>query len=746
MDRAALIKQLMEVFLGELEEHVRTQNRDLLALESAPTEDDKRELLRGLLRTAHSLKGAARAVDIEPIERLCHELEELMSEACEGRRPLDKDLFTRLFAGADALHDAGRRLREGQSLKGTLIDTSITLVSGAALPLAAPPPLALDAPASAPAEPASASPAPSRRSGQEFGQVRVAARRLDALLAASGELALTRARLASRKSDVESIVELVSRWRVEWQKVELPLRKLAAAERGRGGRLPARLERSLGRARDLFERMGREIEQLSAAMAADRRAFEHVYSIVDDEVRHIRMLPFAEACQGLARMVRDLSHEQGKQVELVVKGGEVAVDRSILEGLKDPLVHLARNAVDHGVEPPAERRAAGKPVRGCVEICVALRGAQVEVSVSDDGAGLDAEAIAARARDKGLPLPQSPADLPSLIFLPGFSTSRALTVVSGRGVGLDVVKSRVESLHGQVDVESERGKGTRFVLTMPLTVTSIRAVLVEAAGQTFAIPSTSVERLMRLREATVRKLEGRTVMTLADAALPVAPLASLLGLPARELGPGSTGARIVVISGRGHAAGLVVDALVGVEEILVKSLGRRLRHVRYVSGATLLPTGQLALILTPGELVAAAARPGAGELGAPAIGRAIPSSKKRILVVDDSVTTRSLGKSILEAAGFEVVVATDGQEALRVLEERGADLVLSDVEMPRMDGLALTEAIRASRRFERLPVILLTGLGSERDKARGLEVGADAYLVKSAFDTDQLLETIAQLL
>jgi two-component system chemotaxis sensor kinase CheA len=234
-------------------------------------------------------------------------------------------------------------------------------------------------------------------------------------------------------------------------------------------------------------------------------------------------------------------------------------------------------------------------------------------------------------------------------------------------------------------------------------------------------------------------------MTLADAVLPVASLASLLGLSARELAPGSEDARIVVISGRGHALGLVVDALVGVEEILVKSLGRRLRHVRYLSGATLLPTGRLALILTPGELVAAAARPGAGALAAPTIGRA-PPSKKRILVVDDSVTTRSLGKSILEAAGFEVVVAANGQEALRVLEERGADLVLSDVEMPRMDGLALTEAIRASRRFERLPVILLTGLGSERDKARGLEVGADAYLVKSAFDTDQLLETIAQLL
>ncbi len=279
-------------------------------------------------------------------------------------------------------------------------------------------------------------------------------------------------------------------------------------------------------------------------------------------------------------------------------------------------------------------------------------------------------------------------------------------------------------------------------------LTTVRAVVVEVAGQVFALPSTSIERFARLSDDDVRWIEGRPMLMHDGSLHDIALLSQILGVSSQQHDRTDRDAHVVVVSGRGQEVGLVVDRLLFVDEILVKNLGRRLRRVRYVSGATVLAAGKVALILNPGELVAAFSKlRAARSLALPIRGdRAAQLPKRRVLVVDDSPTTRTLGKSILETAGFEVTVAVDGRDALRILEERGADLVLSDVEMPRLDGFALTQAIRSSRTLAKLPVVLMTGLGGERDKARGLEVGADAYLVKSAFDKDQLLDVILQLL
>lgn len=786
MDRAALLGQLVTVFLAELEEHVHAQNRDVLALEAPGLSSEQRaEILRNLLRSAHSLKGASRAVSAASIERLCHGLEELFTEIATGKRALDKEIFALLFAGIDALEDAGKRLRGGASFEGSPADAvSVWLASvlhGQAIaPIAeprSPPSPSAEKPearrdesrsdvspiepapkpaASAevspsdvpPLEPPSLEPASLRRpaGATDAGHVRVAVRKLDALLTQSGELSVALSRMDRSLEDIELVAELFTRLRVEWQKLERPMAELAEAPVDGG--LSRSSVRSIERVAELAARIDFELEHVASSMRSSTHDYRAVASALDAEVKNVRMLPFAEACQGLVRMVRDLAQDRGKDVELVITGGDVELDRSVLEGLKDPLVHLVRNAVDHGIELPAARSASGKPARGRVEISATLRGAEVLVTVTDDGRGLDIDAIAERASDKGMVVPSSPDALARLIFLPGFSTSRALSVVSGRGVGLDVVKIRVEALHGHVDVASAPSRGACFSLTVPLTITTIRAVIVEVTGQLFAFASTNVERLVRIGDGDLRWVTGRPVLIRGDGALDLIPLAELLGLPVAELGHEGRGAHVVIASGRGHAVGFIVDALVGVEEILVKNLGRRLRRVRYVSGAAALSTGRLALILSVGELIGEASRRATARGFSSTIPREMTTAppKKRILVVDDSLTSRALGKSILEAAGFEVLVAVDGQEALRIVEERDVDLVLSDVEMPRMDGLALTASLRASRKHARLPVVLMTGLGSERDKARGLEVGADAYLVKSAFDKDQLLETIAQLL
>jgi two-component system chemotaxis sensor kinase CheA len=374
-----------------------------------------------------------------------------------------------------------------------------------------------------------------------------------------------------------------------------------------------------------------------------------------------------------------------------------------------------------------------------------LRGAQVEVAVADDGRGLDLDALRRQVRQRGLPEPADDRELARLVFLPGLSTARLITDVSGRGVGLDVVKSRVESLHGTVELSFTAGRGTHFTLAVPLTLTTLRALLVRAGGQTFAFVGTNVLKLVRVAAGDLRPIEGRDMLSLGGKPLPVASLADTLGLPARAAGVPGKALALVVAAGEKRMA-FVADEFLAEQEVVVKKLGARIRRVPHVSGATILPSGQIALVLNAANLVRSALAQGPARALAGARDAAAPKAKKRLLLAEDSVTTRTLEKSILEAAGYEVTAVPDGAAAWQFLQERGADLLVSDVEMPRMDGFQLTEAVRGSKRFPDLPVVLVTARQTEADKARGIAVGANAYLTKSAFDQKNLLETIAQLL
>jgi two-component system chemotaxis sensor kinase CheA len=736
MDKEALRRRLMDTFLGELDEHAEALNRDLLAFEKAP--DDRRaELIASLFRTVHSLKGAARSVNLQSVETACHRLESMLGAARDGLRPLNPEILQLLYTSADALKDSGERLRSGRGLSDGPLERLLPTLHDAALRTD-------DAPTpAAPAPQLTTSVAESPARTLQDRSVRVAIDKLDALVAGSGELLIARRRAARGQSEVSQLHDDLRLWRREWRQFERPLRKLL---RSQPGLLPTRVVTAFDQAADRCKVLERRIELLSLRMAAENHGLERAAASLEDDILAMRMFPFSHACVGLDRVVRDLTHGSFKLIDLTVEGGDVQVGRLVLEGLRDPLLHLVRNAVDHGIESKEEREASGKPGQGTVTVSAALRGAGVEIVVADDGRGLDLAAIREHARRKKMDVPEDDREAARLIFLPGFSTARLITELSGRGIGLDVVRHRVESLHGHVDFSFQPGRGTRVVINVPLTITTIRALLVGAAGRVFALPVTNVRRLARVTASEIGSAGGREVLLSDGPPIPIVSLTDVLGIQGGPPQYAGRRAPLVILALGNTQVALVVDELMAEEEVVVKRLGPRFRRVRHVAGATILPSGRIALILNAAELAQTALGRSPGHALKSALTDARTTARRRLLVVDDSITTRSLEKSILEAAGYEVVVAVDGTDAWRLLQETGADLVVADVEMPRMNGFALCEAIRRSTRFRELPVVLVTALESDKDKARGLDVGADAYLPKSTFDQRQLLDTISHLL
>lgn len=668
-----LADELRGLFITELEEHVASMNRDLLALErAAPSE--QAEHLEALFRTIHTLKGAARAASVPMIEQASHRLEDVLSGLRAGRLTATSGLFALWFATTDAFADIGVRLAGGKPLDDSPLHGLIRqLAAASGLAEAAPAIVEEERPPAGPTVP----------------PLRIGADKVDDLLARSGELLVAIRRLEGVGAD--SGVPTVS----------------AAA----GG-----------------------------TFQADRRAVNTAAVALDQVIRRLRMIPFGDGIAHLDRAARDVAAASGKEVALVIRGADLEVDRAVLDALRDPLLHVVRNAVDHGIEDPAERVRAGKSARGTVTITATIRGADVVVTVADDGRGIDPETIRAQLKRRGLPEQTDEHELLRSIFAPGFSTARMVTDLSGRGVGLDIVRKATEALRGSIDVSV--GHGTMFSLRVPLSLSTLRVLEVTVAGQTYVIPGSAIKLLLRVGAKDIHSVQGVATLTVGGRAVPLVPLTRVLGLPAAT--PLGKGKLPVVVLTHGRDVALVVDTLASERDVMVKALGPRLRGTKVVSGATLLPSGRVALILDVPEVVARARRTSTAVPTLVAGKDATP--KRRVLLCDDSITTRSLEKSILEGAGYTVIVGVDGADAWRLLQENpGIDVVVSDVEMPRMDGFTLTETIRDSPRFQHLPVILVTGLAKAEHRARGLAVGATAYLVKSDFDQQQLLDTIEQV-
>lgn len=725
--------KLAQMFRDESGERLARLDDGLLRLEKAPADP---ELLEELFRETHSLKGAARMLGLPAVESTAHALESLLNAARRNEAPLDADGIDALDAGLKTL-----RARIGDALLPAAAGPEPPPV-GAAPPGPAPSPV--PAPALAP-EPAPAPPPPASTLPPAAGEpfrietVRVETARLDDLLTLAGELGVLVGRGLHAQALMGQLVEQCALLRRSRRQLRSALPEAGAS-----------LARLLEADEAAIARLGGLLQAAHDGLREDGARFQSIHASLQERVHGVRLLPLATVFDLFPRMVRDLAREEGREVELAVEGADITLDKRILEEIKDPLMHLLRNAVGHGIEPPEERRRLGKPPGGRIRLAAVRNGSHVVIVVEDDGRGLDLEAIRAAAARRGLFAPEALAAMPAaqlqqLIFTPGFSTVSYVTELAGRGVGLDVVRTRVEALKGGIELDSAPGGGTRIALRLPFRLTTLRLLLVRAGGRSFGLPLDGVHSLCHLPAAAPYRLEGRQTVDLDGQPLLAPRLAEVLELPAAA--PAAAGAgrvALVVLQLDSRRLGLQVEAVLSEEEVVPRPLGPPLKRVRNVASLAVLASGEICPVLNPADLLRSAARLAAR----PAAAAPAPAAAHRcgILLVEDSALVRAMEKRILEDAGYEVVAAVDGADALDKLAGRGFDAVVSDIQMPNLDGLGLTARIREDARYRDLPVVLVTALASDADKRRGLEVGANAYIPKPSFDQRMLLDTLRRLI
>ena len=710
--------RLLATFGVEAQEHLQVITANLLALDQGLPSDQVREVVEATFREVHTLKGAARSVSIMDVETLCQAWESLLSKITRGRLALSRpilDLFQEAGDGVTRLLAGGADPAGVNELVGRLERTAGTPLVEAGASLSVPTPRA----------DGTSQPTPVAPSLPDT--VRLDITRLDALLFQAEELLGPKLAAEERVQEAKALFDALTHAHAATPDPQKTIR----------GALEA------------------QARELAGHLVRDQRTIAGTVDSVLDELRQLRMMPASSVLDVFQGMVRNLAKDHGKDVGWAVQGGDLKVDRKVLEAIKDPLIHLVRNAIDHGIEPTAARAQAGKPPRGQIAVTIAsLESGRIEICVEDDGRGIvpaDVRAAAIKARLLTAEAAEALTDEQALdlIYRSGLSTSPLITDVSGHGLGMTIVKERVERLGGQGALETRPGQGTTVRMTLPASITTFFGLLVHSGGQLFLLPIEAVVRVIRIASEEVERIEGQDVVRWHGRPLPVARLSGLLGLPNADDQPQPGGKQTCVIIGSGEEkAGLLLEEILGDQEALVKELRPPLVRVRNVAAAGLLGTGQAVLILRPSDLITSL-RTSPRQPTAGAAPTTVPAQTQRqplVLVVDDSITTRTMEQNLLEASGYRVQVAVDGVDAWTLLKSEEFDLVLSDVDMPRMDGFELTARIRADRKLADLPVVLVTALEAREDKERGIEVGANAYIIKSSFDQSNLLEIIRRLI
>lgn len=725
-----LQRRLLETFRIEAREHIETMTNTLVALEDE-SRGNVAELIELIYREAHSLKGAARVVNEAAIESLCSQLESCFGAMKQGKVP-----FSPQFA--DVVHEAVAAIAAQLDGRGNPEQHRDIIARLNECELGREPRRRERAPAPTQPEihPGAAAPGPAAApvaavelaAPHKLGIVRTTTEALDAVYRQTDAVQLA-------SSDQRDLVRRARAFRETLMRVLPHKSELSTA-----------LEHDGVRAGTDYDSLLETLNEFVRDLAGTNGRLRETTKELAERVKQLQLTPFSTILAMFPKFVRDLSKEQQKRVTLDITGGDTKIDAAILQQLKDPLLHLVRNAIDHGIEPVEQRGKSGKSEIARLSLRVTqVEGGMVEILVRDDGRGIDTDSLRRRAAELGIMDADEATSLSEeaaldLVFHSGFSTSRKVSDISGRGLGLPIVRDTVRELGGMVECRTRPGNGTEFRLSLPLTIASFRAVLVEADEARYLVPTPFVGRVTRVHEEFLGQggpieIDGKTMSVLS--------LATVLHgkTPARPK-KGSY-VPVLVVQMNQAQLGFVVDRVVDEREIMMKNLGPQLRRVRHIGGAALLERGEPVLVLNIPELMQTAldfdTTPAISRNDTPA-GQGRPS----ILVVEDSITSRMFLRDILAGAGYEVDTAVDGVDALSKLAERPFSLVMSDVDMPRMNGFELTKRIRADAKLELMPVILVTSLASEEDHERGMDAGASAYVVKSNFEQGDLLQVVEQ--
>ena len=792
-----LQKQLIRIFVDEANEYIEAINQKLLVLEKEPKSESANSAIGELLREAHSLKGAARAVNILEIETLSHHLENIFVGVRDHYLALSAEDFDLLFKAVDSISllvkkasgAAGKApdtgmfidqldklaasyIHKGSAKKASRIDEHWIAEKHLNSDF--------DPVINEKQQPIDAGKGIFHQTLKKDETIRLSTNRLDILLSSMSELHAARIETKQHITDLAGLCDTLSQWEKQWHRFNSEFQKEAVLNRSFSHNNPAESTAQSGitnwfapdgiytKIAQLnnanFKNSNNQINTIIHALKTNERKIDQLTTEMEEEIRRTRMLPIATIFNAFPRAVRDLARECGKEIVLNIEGEDTEVDRAVLEQIKDPLLHLVRNSVDHGIESPSVRLEKGKSAKGLIQIKAMQQGSNLILEVSDDGMGINLETIKEIAIQKKFITKKSADDLSDreilwLIFRTGFSSAKTITDLSGRGVGLDIVRKNIEVLNGIIRIENDPGKGVKFILSVPLTVATTNCLLVHTGMRKFrnnytpipfAIPITNISRMIRISTDQISSVEGRLGIVVDNEPLELRYLADILGLPRMKKGfkdSAKTNEQVLIIEAAEKTMAIVVDVILNTQETVIKKLPWPFNRVDKIAGDCILSNGEPAFILNMAEVVAGAQNQSIEVFPEEeAVQSANARKNFKVLVVDDSITTRTLEKNIIEEAGYQVLSASDGIEAWSCLKSEAIDLVVSDIVMPRLDGVGLCKKIRESEQFKHLPVILVTSMDSERDRKNGMEAGADAYLVKKVFDQTILLEAIERLI
>ncbi len=798
-----LLERLLKIFKVEAEEHIKAMTAGMLALEKGLSADEQQEVVETIFREAHSLKGAARSVNLSEIETVCQALESVYTLVKQGELILSTNLYDSVHRVLDVLSQlaADPAARENVGISGIVRELE-GLVSGAPAPTSehaqgsagkkeepaeaareevpeageeqkppqaetlreeakdveekpVPPPL----PEMVEKGPVSGKPMGARAALDET--VRISTGKLDSLLLQTEEMTAAKLMIRHDVAGLQEARDMLAPLLKEWERISPEIRKIRLLIEKEEGKSPhnattLQLERLPGfydRTRNTLLTVESRLQKLTTAAHQHQRQLSSMIDTLVEDMKNVLMFPFASSLEIFPKLVRDLSRDQGKEVALIVKGGEIEIDRRILEQLKDPLVHMVRNCIDHGLETTEEREKEGKERQGTISITVSQADSKrVEIVIADDGRGIAPQDIR-EAMIKKKVLSRSDAErlneeeILSRIFQSGVSTMPIISDISGRGLGLAIVQEKAEGLGGYVRMETKPGHGSVFRLVVPVTLSTFSGVLVRVGDQLFIIPTMNLETVMKVDKKMIKTVENRETISWQGNALSLVRLSDILELvPLETKERGSEHIQVAVLNAGEKSIAFQVDKVLHEQEVLLKGLGRQLARVRNCAGSTVLGSGKVVPILNVRDLIKSLSLRSSGPI-APALRAEYEEGKRKsALVVEDSITSRMMLKNILESAGYEVKVAIDGIDGFTVLNSEEIDVVVSDIDMPRMNGFDMVTKIRDTKKFADLPIVLVTALDSREDRERGIEVGADAYIVKSSFDQSNLLSVLERLL